>query len=355
MLSSKDLNELYQIFIIIEQNSLSGLNITDALNLYAKNCQRPNIKKILAGIQHDMDNGINLPGAFAKHPELFPDYIVEMMKVCEGTGQAEKIYSDIVNTLEQEVDLRRNIGSQLWQAVFFLTLLAITIFLVIFVVLPSMGRLMTSLGLQLPFYTRILIDSGAFMERYWYLLLGSIAAVCVFLGVFFKRNPDKFALLKLRLPLYRQIQFYSIQYRFALIFGLCKEAGLDTIRSLQYTATGSDNVLMQDLISKSLKDMSRTGISFAVALKKLDFYKIIDESMYMFLQAGERSDMGQLMGKRADFYKKQLLTSSQQFSVKLSNLLMTPTFVILGLIVISVLSPIFSIMFQISGKGGLGM
>ena len=69
MLSSKDLNELYQIFIIIEQNSLSGLNITDALNLYAKNCQRPNIKKILAGIQHDMDNGINLPGAFAKHPE----------------------------------------------------------------------------------------------------------------------------------------------------------------------------------------------------------------------------------------------------------------------------------------------
>ena len=59
--------------------------------------------------------------------------------------------------------------------------------------------------------------------------------------------------------------------------------------------------------------------------------------------------------EETDFYKKQLLTSSQQFSVKLSNLLMTPTFVILGLIVISVLSPIFSIMFQISGKGGLGM
>ena len=60
---------------------------------------------------------------------------------------------------------------------------------------------------------------------------------------------------------------------------------------------------------------------------------------------------------RADFYKKQLIVASQQFSQDLQNLILTPTFVLLGLIVVSVLWPIFSMMSKIStgGMGGMGM
>ncbi len=352
MISNKNLNDLYQIFIIIEQNTAAGVNVLEALKLYEKNC-RPKIKEILAGVQHDMNAGIRLSDAFAKHPNLFPDYIVEMMKVSEGTGQAEEVYKEIVRSLEQEVDLRRNIGSQLGQALFLLVLLAITISIVIFVVLPSMGKLMSSLSLQLPFYTKLMIEIGIFAESYWWIILPALGGMIFAATAFLKKNPVLFAKLQLKMPLYKAIKFYSLQYRFALIFSLCKNAGLDPIRALQYTATGSDNILMHQLITNALNDIKRSGINFTQALQKTDTDKIIDESMYMFLYAGEKSDMGEMMYKRAEFYKKQLIVESQMFNNKLSNLLFTPLFVILGFIMFSVMSPLFNMMGQIT-SGGIG-
>ena len=94
-----------------------------------------------------------------------------------------------------------------------------------------------------------------------------------------------------------------------------------------------------------------------MALQKHNKQKVLDESFYVFLQAGEKGDMAAMMQLRADFYKKQLIVASQQFSQDLQNLILTPTFILLGLIVVSVLWPIFSMMSKIStgGMGGMGM
>lgn len=350
MISKKNLNDLYQIFIIIEQNTMAGLNVLDALKLYAKN-SRPYVKQVLDSVQHDLETGIRLPDAFAKHPKLFPSYIVEMMKVSEGTGQAEEVYKEIVRSLEQEVDLRRNIGSQMGQAVFLLILLAITVCIVIFFVLPSMGKFMSSLDMQLPFYTKVMIDVGIFAENYWFIVLPGIAMAAFALGGFFRAKPEQWARLQLKMPVYSPLAFYALQYRFCLVLALCKNAGLDTIRALEFTASGSDNILMDNLITKVLKEIRRTGGSFTQILRKMDVEKILDESIYMFLEAGEKSDMGEMMFTRASFYKKQLAVESQMFNTKLSNMLVTPIFIVLGLIMFAIMSPLFSIMGQITSGG----
>ena len=110
---------------------------------------------------------------------------------------------------------------------------------------------------------------------------------------------------------------------------------------------------MDNLITRALKEIRRTGGSFTQILRKMDVEKILDESIYMFLEAGEKSDMGEMMFTRAAFYKKQLTIESQMFNTKLSNILLTPIFVVLGLIMFAVLSPLFNMMGQIT-SGGIG-
>lgn len=352
MISKKDLNDLYQIFIIIEQNTAAGINIMEALKLYSKNC-RPKIQHILDGIQHDVSNGVRLTDAFAKHPDFFPSYIVEMMRVNEGTGQGERIFHEIVQTLEQQVDMRRNLGSQLYQAAFILVLLFITLGVVFLVVLPSTADMMHGLNLQLPVYTKLLLDIGTITQKYWYAFLISGASIILLATAFFKQNPEAFARLQLKLPLYRPLKFYMLQYRFAMIFGICKEAGLDTIKALKYTSSGADNILLQQLIERTIKDMSKTGSNMTKAVQRNDEDNLIDESFYMFFQAGEKSNIAELMKKRADFYQKQLINESKMFNAKLSNAITTPFFALLAAIVFAVVSPMFSMMEQIS-KGGLG-
>ena len=46
MIAKKDLNDLYQIFMLVQQYNLSGLPITEALNLYESRTPRPSVKKI---------------------------------------------------------------------------------------------------------------------------------------------------------------------------------------------------------------------------------------------------------------------------------------------------------------------
>lgn len=355
MISRKDLDDLYQIFVIIQQVNKTGISIIEALKLYETQTRRIKIKKLLADIRRDMDHGLPLTESFAKHSAFFPDYIVEMMRINEGTGISEDIYEDIVKTLEQEIDLRRNIGSQIGQMIFLGVLLAITIGVVIFLLLPNMSNLMSSLNMEVPFYTQILLSIGVFSQDYWWLILASMAALVISVRNLAKRSPEKMAKIILRLPLYGPIAYYQMQYRFALIFGLCRSAGLDTIKSLHFTKKGCNNVLMANLIDRALRDLGRYGDSVTLALQKQDKEHVLDDSYFMYLAAGEKSDMGELMASRVEQYKKQLIVSSQQFSNNLNNLLITPSFIIIGLILISIMQPMFSMMFQMSNSGGLGM
>lgn len=354
MIAKKDLNDLYQIFMLVQQYNLSGLPITEALNLYESKTPRLSVKKMLNTIRHDMENGAKMPDAFAKHPKFFPGYIVEMMKVNEGTGQAKDIYADIVKTLEQAIDLRRNLGSQMGTMAFLAILLTITIGVVVFLVLPSMGRLMSDLQLDMPVYTRLLIGVGSAAQNYWWAIMGGLVLLVLGIRFLINKSPERTAFFILQMPLYGPIVYNTIQYRFALVFGLCKGAGLDVIKTLQYTQKSADNILVERLIGKALKDLGRYGSSLVMALQRHNKQKVLDESFYVFLQAGEKGDMASMMQRRADFYKKQLIVASQQFSQDLQNLILTPTYVLLGIIVVSVLWPIFSMMSKIS-NGGMGM
>ena len=97
----------------------------------------------------------------------------------------------------------------------------------------------------------------------------------------------------------------------------------------------------------------RSGSSLVISLQKHNKDNVLDKSYYMFLKAGEKGNMGHLMSVRADFFKKQLIVASQQFSQDMQNLILAPTFGFLALILLSVLAPLFSMMSSMS-SGGMG-
>jgi len=238
--------------------------------------------------------------------------------------------------------------------IFLGALLAITTGVVVFVLLPSMSDLMNNLHMEVPIYTKILLSIGVFSKNYWWLILAVMVVLAIGIRNYAKCSPEKLAKFVLHLPLYGSIVYYQMQYRFALIFGLCRNAGLNSIDALKYTQNGVNNVLMTNLIKRSLQDLGRYGSNVTLALQKQDKEHILDDSYDIFLSAGEQGNMGEIMALRVKFYKKQLIVSSQQFSINLNNILITPSFVILGLIMIVIMQPLFSMMFPMS-TGGMGM
>lgn len=353
MVTGKNLKDLYQLFSILHQYSSAGVNVADGISLYAQEC-RPKMKKMLEGVLHDLRNGSDLPGAMARRPELFPPFIVEMMRVNDQTGQAGSIYESIEQTLEEEMDLRRNVGSEMIPIVVLFVALIIAFCVATFVVIPMMGEMLSDMHVKLPLLTRFFIGLSDILLEYWYaVLLGAGAAIG---GILYLRSarPELFAKAVLRMPFYGIIVYYRLQHRFARIFGICIEAGIETSHALQFAATAADNVLMKNALEQAVQAISRSGASLTQAIKKANGDGIIDPSFYAMLEAGQQGNMDKILENRAGYFKKQLLAVSKTFGTKVSLSLMTPGFILLMGILLSVYMPVFELMGSISGRGGMG-
>lgn len=355
MRSNKDINDLYQLFLIIEQNNAIGIPIIETLTDYSQDKHiRVKVKEVIIQVLKDLKTGTKISDAFSKHPKFIPKYIVEMLRINETTGQSNDIYENIVNHLEQEQDLRRNIGSELYIIAIILLSLVAAFFITAFFLLPSISEMFNDLNLDLPFITRIVISAGEVVTDYWFFFVIGFWVVFFWLAYMKLYQPEKFALGVLNIPIYRGIIYNDLQFRFARIFSVCVSAGLPTVKALELTAGASDNILLQDTIRKAIGYMNRSGMNIVEALEKANIYNAIDNTFYKVIAAGTKGNMADIMDKRAKYFHKELAANSKTFGTKLSNMVIIPGFaLLLGMVAVSAL-PIFTAMGGIS-KGGFGM
>lgn len=353
MTSTSQTKDLFQLFSILHQYVSAGVNPLDGIALYAQN-SRPSVKKILEDVLISVKNGSDLPTAMEKHSDFFPSFITQMMRVNDKTGQADSIYESIEQTLEQEIDLRRNVGSEMIPIIVLFLALIVAFCVAVFFVIPMMGEMLKDMGVELPFLTRFFIGIADFAVNYWYLILIGVGFLIVGYLHIKINKPRIYAKILLKLPFYNLIVYNQIQYRFARIFGLCIEAGIETSKALEYTALAADNILLKDLLINANNSINKIGADLVMAIKKANDDNVLDSSFYTMLEAGKSGNMENILSKRATFFKKQLLAVSKTFGTKLSLTLITPGFVLLIAVFLSVYMPVFSLMGKIGTGGGMG-
>ena len=356
MFHGNNLNDLYQLFSILHQYVGAGVNPEEGIALYAKDeSLRPNVRKVLDSVLHDLHNGNDLALAMSKHPKFFPNYIVEMMRVNSRTGQAGAIYESIEQNLEQEIDLRRSVSSDVWPIMIMLLALFAGFGIATFVILPMMSGMLKDMGVEMPAYSKFFLDFADAAQNYWYVfLIAALAAAGTYLFIKTQR-PVLYAKILLHLPLYGALVYQRLQYQFARTFGLCVEAGVETTHALKFTAMAVNNILMKNTLDEAVNIINRSGTDLVTALKKANTEGVIDPSYYTMLKAAEKGNMDQILANRAVYFKKQLLEVSKTFGTKLSTMIITPGFILLIAVFVSVYMPIFDLMGNIGSMGGTGI
>jgi len=78
-----------------------------------KSSGNPKLAKLLGKLREDLDQGLELSAAMAHHPEFFDDYYVSMIRVGEGAGRLDEVFTRLFAQLEFERDMRQKIKSAL--------------------------------------------------------------------------------------------------------------------------------------------------------------------------------------------------------------------------------------------------
>jgi len=233
----------------------SGIDIITSLELLQGQASSRTLKRVWGEVISDLRSGNQLSAALGKHPEVFPSVYCRLLGIGEQSGDLETILRQIADYMEKEIDATKKIKNALMYPVITAIVTIVVIGILVIVVLPTFGSLYSSLGVELPLSTRILLTASSKFQSYWsYLLLAVLVAAG--LAYIYGKTPGgkyKRAKLSLSLPIVGRVNHLNELARYSRSMSLLLRAGLPLTEVMPLVIQGTSN----KAIAKALMDVQQ--------------------------------------------------------------------------------------------------
>jgi len=179
-ISMKDVAMFSRQLAIMVDSNVPPAEAIDALGDQMKNAD---FKEKIYAVAKDVRGGTQISKAFAKYPEVFSIFYINMVKSGEVSGNLPAILDKVADHLESEFAIRsKMMGAAMYPMVIMVIFVLIFIVIMIFVI-PGLVKVLLESGQELPIATKIVIFISDFFVKFWYLvfaILGGIAAFFVY-------------------------------------------------------------------------------------------------------------------------------------------------------------------------------
>src|SRR5262245_35830375 len=262
-----DANDLLMFTRQMATMARSGVPMFQALTAIHKSTVKPSLVRMLQQIRDDLDKGLELSAALLKHPKMFDEYYVSMVRVGEGTGNLLDIFRRLTVQLEFEKSVKQKVKAATRYPSFVFIALGIAIVILNVKVIPTFATAFASQKMELPILTQFLIGFSNFTINYWWLLLGGIAlfiwSVRVYLAQPVGRYQwDKF---KLKIPVIGKILAKACIARFSLNLAIANRCGVPLREALTLVSRVVENAFYEQRIVQMRDGIQRGETIFRAA------------------------------------------------------------------------------------------
>ncbi len=322
-------DDICRFFRIIRRYNNAGVSLMNAVEEYKKNVEKESMQKIVNMISREMANGSSFADALKNH-SAFPAYAVEHIRVGEETGKIPEILDRIVETMTQNIEIRRDINNGLKPVYFFIVGFIAAILIALLVVIPKTKELMSNIDINLPWVTQLVLDFGEICQNHWVVLLMIALGLVMFFLHMKKNYPEKVEEVQLKLPFIGKIYRNQLHYRFCKIFALCQKANINTKTALQYTAIAIGNLRLKTALINTAKSIENTGIPLVDALRKEDRTEILEKDIFFILRTGVNSGtLDRILDEEAEEYRKKIASAAKTIGDDVGMSVITPLTILL--------------------------
>ena len=232
----------------------AGVPVDTAIHDLALSTSHGRFRTLLHIIHNDLQVGIPLSEALARHPKIFDRVFQKLMSAAEQTGTFAPQFRHLENHLRQLESMRHQIHKAIRTPLILLALMIILILVVIDFVLPNMATLLTSLGLKdLPLSTRILLYVAPILA-YIPLVFLVTGSICI-LSYLIPATRYYLARLALKIPLYGPLALNHFWHVFAVMIG----SGIDLLPSLTQAIQVIKNPYLRDKFASLSSEITAGG------------------------------------------------------------------------------------------------
>lgn len=324
----------------------AGVPVREGIRIMAEDANDARSRGVLEPVCASLDEGQPLKTAL-EQSGWFPSYLLHMVDIGETAGRLEEVLDSLSAYYENSDAIGRSIRNAVSYPLVMIAMMAAVIVILVTKVLPIFQQVLAQLGNELSGFSANLLQVGSVLGICAAAVVGLILLIALVLLVMRTFAAGRRALDRFYASCFltRGVAAKTAAARFASTMSLMLASGLDVDQSLEFTYALIENEPVRSKL-KVMQQQIAEGQSFSEALTRAGIFSGLNNRM---VTVGFRTgSLDTAMRKIAGRYEQEV---DEQISRLIS--ILEPTLVailsaIVGIIILSVMLPLMSIMSTIS-------
>ncbi|MFH1859390.1 MAG: type II secretion system F family protein [Patescibacteria group bacterium] len=294
----------------------------------------------LQEIVADIQNGMAISGALAKHPKVFSNFYVNMVRSGEESGSLSEVFVYLADYLERNHELTSKARGALIYPAFVMIVFVTVIILLFVLVIPQLSEIIKASGQDIPWSTAIVMGLSSFLLHYGFFVALTFVALGCFVYYLKRAEALDLSSMKLDIPiignLYRKLYLSRITDNMATMLS----SGVSLVKTVEITAGVVDNKRYAKILFGATQ-MIKSGSTVADAFEG---YEEIPRILILMIKVGEESGaLAQTLQVMAKFYRREVENTIHSVISLIEPAMIVALGLSVGIVMASVLLPIYDI------------
>ncbi|WP_342420791.1 type II secretion system F family protein [Paenibacillus sp. FSL E2-0178] len=320
----------------------AGVSIVDATRILAEQTESKPLRKALLEVNSSLLRGTAFSQAIQDHKKIFPPLFVSMIRAGEETGDLEGTLERLAVYFEKQHTTTEKIKSALTYPITVGVMAIAAVVYLLWAIVPQFVSMFESMDAELPAITKMVLALSKSIQGQWYIWL--IAIILIVIAYQFAKRTERGAYAldyaKLKIPVFGKLNQKGSIAQFTRTFSSLYASSVPILQSLAIVEEVAGNRVIGGYLRKA-SDSLRQGKPLSEPLKKAWVFPPLVTQM---IAIGEETGaLDQMLAKVADFYEMDVENTVDRLKSLLEPLLIAFLAGVVGIIVASIMLPMFSI------------
>jgi MSHA biogenesis protein MshG len=283
----------------------AGLPLDRAIKGLEASLTNKKFRAVLQDVGNGLENGMSLASALGQHPQVFSNLFLSLIHVGENTGRLDLSFREVGRYLELEKSTRKQVKGATRYPLFVIIAMVAALGVISVFVIPVFESTFERLGADLPWQTKVLMNTSSFVLNYWPLILGFVFIALTWFARWKATGKGSLAwdAAKMKFPLAGPIFERVALGRFCRTFSMVLSAGVPIVQGLTVVAGAVGNVYIARNVEKMREGIERGETLHRTATNSKMFTPLV---LQMISVGEETGAIDELLNDVADFYDAEV-------------------------------------------------
>lgn len=320
----------------------AGLPLVQTVDLVAGQTGDKLLQRLLMQASEDVSNGWSLSFSLSQRGERkLPATFIETIRAGEESGDLTSAFERMSKYYERMNRTRSKATGAMIYPAFVIVVAVIVVSIIMIYAVPAFASTFSSMGIELPWVTRLLIAVSNFMTRYILVLIALIAGSLFLLQVYNHTEKGSLRLARLRLsvPVIGKIGLMSGASQFSHTMATMLSAGMPILQALEVSGRAVSNACISHAIFEVIPGVEAgQSVGQCMALSK-----DLPEMLVQMTAVGEATgSMESTLEVLAEYYDNEVDTLTARALALLEPIIICVLAFFVVLILLAIYLPIFT-------------